>query len=97
MESVPVRDSVLAIADESYFDWAVLPEAPSLLTARAAGTELSFPGNCTVETSTHVAIERRVGVNGAWERIATLAASAKSYRDSSAVSAATPQLSRAGA
>ena len=26
LEAVPLRDSILAIADASYFDWAVLPE-----------------------------------------------------------------------
>lgn len=29
LESVPIRDTVLAITDESYFDWPVLPDAPS--------------------------------------------------------------------
>jgi hypothetical protein len=29
IEGLPLRDSVMAIADASYFDWAVLPEAPS--------------------------------------------------------------------
>jgi hypothetical protein len=82
LESVPVRDSVLAIADRTYFDWAVLPEAPSSLTAAV--------GNGTVELSwelhggdiTNVAVERRRGGHGDWERIARLAANAQSYRDS---------------
>ena len=29
IEGLPLRDSVMAVADASYFDWAVLPEAPS--------------------------------------------------------------------
>ena len=77
LESVPVRDSVLAIADQSYFDWAVLPEAPSMLTARAAGTEVELSWQLHGGDATQVAIERRVGVNGSWERVATLAASVR--------------------
>jgi len=34
LKPVPVRDSVMAIADESYFDWAEIPEAPSGLEAK---------------------------------------------------------------
>ena len=29
LEGLPLRDSVMAVADASYFDWPVLPEAPS--------------------------------------------------------------------
>src|SRR5450759_319489 len=42
LEALPVRDSVLAIADASYFDWPVLPEAPSGLTAEAAGANVTL-------------------------------------------------------
>jgi hypothetical protein len=35
---LPLRDTVMAIADENYFDWPVLPEAPSLPTATVAVT-----------------------------------------------------------
>jgi len=31
LEMAPVKDSILAVTDESYFDWPVLPEAPSSL------------------------------------------------------------------
>jgi hypothetical protein len=86
LESVPVRDSVLAIADQSYFDWAVLPEAPSMLTVRATGTEVELSWQLHGGDATQVAIERRVAVNGSWERIATLAASMAYYRDSGTAS-----------
>ena len=33
LESLPVTDSIMAITDSDYFDWAVLPEAPSSLNA----------------------------------------------------------------
>ncbi len=32
LQALPLKDSVMAIADESYFDWPLLPEAPSSLT-----------------------------------------------------------------
>src|SRR6266576_1731740 len=31
LEALPVKDSIMAVADENYFDWPVLPEAPSSL------------------------------------------------------------------
>src|SRR5439155_12013678 len=37
LESLPLKDGVMAIADESYFDWAVLPETPSSLSATLSG------------------------------------------------------------
>ena len=42
---VPVRDSVMAIADASYFDWAVLPEVPGGLIAQPTGgaVDLKWP------------------------------------------------------
>jgi hypothetical protein len=74
--SVPVRDSVLAIADATYFDWPVLPEAPSSLMAdmSAANVQLHWDLH---EGAAKVAIERRVGNNATWDRIATQAASAR--------------------
>jgi hypothetical protein len=38
IEGLPLRDSVMAIADASYFDWAVLPEAPSGLRSGESPT-----------------------------------------------------------
>ena len=41
LEQVPLRDSVMAIADQSYFDWMELPEAPSeLILARSPPADL---------------------------------------------------------
>jgi hypothetical protein len=70
-EALPVRDSILAIADANYCDWPILPEAPSGLhaSARAGGIALRWElhGGDPVK----VAIERRTGNAGKWERIAT--------------------------
>jgi hypothetical protein len=75
LQALPVKDSVLAIADASYCDWPVLPQAPSGLRAERSG------GGVTLRWDIHnndvhaskVAIERRIG-DGRWDRIATEAA-----------------------
>jgi len=87
LQSAPVRDSVLAIADESYFDWDVLPEAPSSLNARAAGGSVELSWEVHGRDITGVAVERRLGDHGTWERVAKLSGDAKSYRDSGVTSA----------
>ena len=84
LDAVPVRDSILAIADASYFDWPVLPEAPSGLAARSSGAGVELRWELHGGSPSKVAIERRVGNAGArWERIATEAAGTQ-FRDASA-------------
>ena len=83
-EAAPIRDSVLAIADASYFDWPELPEAPSGLTAQMAGANVELKWELHGGSPAKVAIERRVGNSGArWERIATESVGAQ-FRDRSA-------------
>ena len=76
LQSIPVRDSVLAIADLSYFDWPVLPQAPSALrgTRSAGAVRLQWDLHDEESRVANVAIERRVGNDGPWQRIATQAA-----------------------
>jgi hypothetical protein len=74
IENLPLRDSVLAIADAGYFDWPVLPEAPSGLTAQVSGGRVQLRWELHDGGATKVAIERRAGYTGAWQRIATPAA-----------------------
>jgi hypothetical protein len=81
LERLPVLDSVLVVADESYFDWPVLPEAPSSLRAAASSTSVKLTWAVHGEQATHVAIERRHGYLGKWEKIATLPANATEYVD----------------
>ena len=76
LKALPLRDSVLAIADASYFDWPVLPEAPSGLVAQ--GTSLKWE----LHDARRSAVERRTGNTGGWERIATLEGS--SFNDNKA-------------
>src|ERR1035438_6491895 len=83
LSAVPVRDSILAIADASYFDWPVLPEAPSDLAARSASGAVELHWALHGGSPSKVTIERRVGNTGAhWERIAT--ESGTQFNDTSA-------------
>jgi hypothetical protein len=87
LESVPVRDSVMAIADASYFDWAVLPEAPSSLNAKVSGGAVDLTWAVHGGNPTGVVVERSVG-QGKWERLTRLPQTASRYDDSSAPAAA---------
>jgi hypothetical protein len=78
LKALPLRDSVMAIADASYFDWPVLPDAPSGLVARDTSLQWTLHG------ARKSAVERRIGNRGRWERIATLEGS--SFNDAKAPS-----------
>jgi hypothetical protein len=75
LESLPLRDSVMAITDADYFDWPVLPEAPSGLTVHILDTT---PQKSLVSPLLHWdsrgdgrnVFERRIGRGGKWEMIA---------------------------
>ena len=86
LEALPVRDSILAITDESYFDWPVLPEAPSSLEIKQAGGSIKLNWQVHGGNPTAVIVERRLEANdaspGKWERIAKLGANATDYTDS---------------
>ncbi len=84
--NVLLRDSVMAIADEDYFDWPVLPEAPSSLTATAAGNAVRLRWQVHGGDALSAVVERRAGDAGAWTRIATQAATSSEYADSGAPS-----------
>jgi hypothetical protein len=80
LRQIPVRDSVMAIADETYFDWNVLPEIPAPLRGevRANAATLSWkPG----QDASGIVIERRADPGKAWMEIKTLAGNATSYED----------------
>jgi len=81
LASVPVRDSVLAITDSSYFDWNVLPEAPSSLRAQrgAGGVRLTWDVHGGKPAQT--VVERRIA-EGSWEGIATFPATTAEFTDS---------------
>ena len=81
LEQMPLRDSVMAIADESYFDWMKLPDAASelILAREQAGVRLTWKihgGN-----PEFVSVERRIGEHGGWETVAKLPVSQTSFLD----------------
>jgi hypothetical protein len=82
LEMLPVKDGIMAIADESYFDWPVLPEAPSSLRVSVSNDGARLTWEIHGGGPNNVVVERRVAGNK-WEKIATLPATAKEYADSS--------------
>ena len=94
---VPVTDGVMAIADENYFDWPVLPTAPSGLrsTTARASTVLTWKP-CDAYT-TSVIVERRFLRSGQWSEIAQLPAGATTYKDSKSSKDAFYRIRSAGA
>jgi hypothetical protein len=82
--NLPVRDSVMAIADESYFDWPVLPETPSSLTATVVGGAVRLGWQMHGGGATNAILERREGDTGSWTRVATLPGAGQRYVDGGA-------------
>ena len=82
LELLPVKDSIMAVADEDYFDWPVLPEAPSSLRASAAGSGARLAWEVHDGDPSAVVVERQTGM-GAWSQLTKLAANATEYTDTS--------------
>jgi hypothetical protein len=80
IEKVLLLDSVQAIVDQSYFDWRVLPEAPSSLEVTVTSGTAKLAWEVHGGHPTGVVVERRLG-SGPWNKIAKLAASATAYTD----------------
>ncbi len=81
LDQLPLRDSVMAIADRSYFDWPELPEAASDLNSKrtSAGIQLTWkPHGGNPE---FVSVERRIGQDGAWQPVSKLSGAATSFLD----------------
>jgi hypothetical protein len=81
LRQVPVRDSIMAIADADYFDWKVLPEIPGGLRVEVTehGAKLSW--RRTNDAADHIIIERRSDAQKQWTEIKTVAGNAASYED----------------
>ena len=83
LESMPITDSIMAIADENYFDWTVLPEAPSSLNVVAAGATQKLTWQLHGGNPTGIVVERRIEdgkeARGAWKRIAKLGPGTTEY------------------
>ena len=72
LRHVPVRDSVMAIADENYFDWAVTPEIPAPLHADIHGLAVKLTWPPTRAAEEHIVVERRVGGEKNWMEAKTV-------------------------
>ena len=85
LEALPLKDSVMAITDESYFDWPVRPEAPSSLNIALSGKSpkltWSIHGGATKGIVVERRMETRLGDGARWERIAKLGNTATEYTD----------------
>ena len=81
LERVPLLDSVQAIVDADYFDWPVLPEAPSSLEAKAEGESIELSWETHGRDVTGVVVERRTGGQTSWQSLAKLPAGANEYKD----------------
>lgn len=86
LEALPVKDSIMAVADENYFDWPVLPEAPSSLNLVVSDGGVRLMWQVHGGNPTGIVIERRKenadAQKAPWERIANLAPIATEYTDS---------------
>jgi len=86
MQALPLKDSVMAITDESYFDWPVLPEAPSSPRVALSGNSPKLTWSLHGGEPKGAVVERRIeslpGDGSGWKRIATLENMATEYTDS---------------
>ncbi len=84
LEMLPIADSVMAVTDENYFDWPVLPEAPSGLKAELSPNEIKLSWELHGTGITKANVERRAGEGRTWTKIAEVPASRSGYVDASA-------------
>jgi hypothetical protein len=85
LESLPVTDSIMAVADADYFDWPVLPETPSSLNVAMSGTTAKLSWEVHGGDPTGIVVERREDVTagrGSWQRIGQLPTSTTQFVDS---------------
>jgi hypothetical protein len=81
LPSVPVRDTVLAVVDDDYIDWPVLPEAPSSLVATPSGGQVRLHWETHGGDVRSIVIERRAVQTGPWSRVATKPVGTSEYLD----------------
>ncbi|HXY02817.1 MAG TPA: fibronectin type III domain-containing protein, partial [Terriglobales bacterium] len=85
LQALPIRDSIMAVADEDYFDWPVLPEAPSSLKLSLSGNSVRLTWQVHGGNPTAIKVERKIedgkDANQFWTEIAKLPATASAYSD----------------
>jgi hypothetical protein len=86
VDALPIRDSIMVVTDENYFDWPVLPEIPSSLNVSTAAATAKLTWQVHGVNPTAIVVERRIEDgkegNASWQKIATLAPGSTSYIDS---------------
>jgi len=86
LELLPIKDSIMAVTDEGYFDWPVLPEAPSSLRLSITDGAVKLNWEVHGGSPTGILVERATKVAGGgkrtWTQIAKLPSSATDYSDS---------------
>ena len=80
LELLPVKDSIMAVTDEDYFDWPVLPEAPSSLRASSAGSGAKLTWEVHAGNPSAIIVERQIGT-AAWSQVTKLGANAGEFTD----------------
>lgn len=81
LRKVPVRDSIMAIADADYFDWKVLPEIPGGLRVEVIEHSAKLSWRRTTDAAGHIIIERRADNQKQWAELKTIPGNAASYED----------------
>src|SRR5215472_2311245 len=81
LEQMPLRDSVMAIADQSYFDWMELPEAASDLVLAREQEGLRLTWKTHGGNPEFVSVERRSGEGGSWQTVSKLPATQTTFLD----------------
>jgi hypothetical protein len=81
LPNVPVRDTVFAVTDDDYMDWPVLPEAPSSLVAVASAGAVRLHWETHGGEARNAIVERRIGQDGKWSRLATQPVGQAEYVD----------------
>lgn len=81
LEQLPLKDSVLVVADQSYLAWPELPEAPSELNVSTSNGATHLTWNVHGGHAESVLIERRTGEHGSWQSLGKVNAGTNSYVD----------------
>ena len=87
---VASEDSVMAITDESYFDWPLLPETPSSLRVSLNGNSARLNWELHGADPKGTLIEKLQGNDSQWKRIAIIENGATEYADSGLSKGARP-------
>jgi hypothetical protein len=81
LEQLPLKDSVMVIADQSYLAWPELPEAPSELNITKNGRKAQLTWKTHEGHPESILVERRTADHTQWQQLAKLTSGDTSYVD----------------